>query len=98
MKKDSNWLISSRKALKMTQQEVAEALGVAKNYIYLMESGRKPVTESVILGIEKLDPKVRLEDEDWRLRALKAERQLAEINDALSLIIEGVTKLQEAIK
>lgn len=54
MKKDSNWLLEARKKLGMTQQELADRLGVAKNYIYLIESGRKPLTDSIRDAVEKL--------------------------------------------
>lgn len=38
----SETLTSLRMRLKMTQQELAERLGVSKNYIYMIEKGRLP--------------------------------------------------------
>lgn len=37
----------AREELKMTQKQLAEALGVARNYIYLIESGKMPVSKKI---------------------------------------------------
>ena len=106
MKKVSNWLYEARTSLKMTQQELANRLGVAKNYIYLIESGRKPLTDSVKSAVEKLDkpesltPNASLED---RLRAAErradiAEQKLKHVNDTLDLIIQLTSKLKDTVK
>ena len=90
----------------MTQQELADRLGVAKNYIYLIESGRKPLTDSIRSSVEKLDsppnltPDASLED---RVRAAErradlAEQKLKQVNDTLDLIIQITTKLKDAVK
>ena len=106
MKKDSNWLFEARKKLKMTQQELADKVGVAKNYIYLIESGRKPLTESIQSAVEKLDsppsltPDASLEDRvrAAELRAEIAERKLKQVSDTLEIILQITTKLKEAVK
>lgn len=36
--------------------------------------------------------------ENWKSRALEAERKLAAVNKSLSLILQGTQKLQEAVK
>lgn len=106
MEKDSNWLFEARKKLKMTQQALADRLGVAKNYIYLIESGRKPLTDSIRSAVEKLDsplsltPDASLED---RVRAAErradiAEQKLKQVNDTLDLIIQITSRLKEAVK
>ena len=42
-----NPVLKIRRRLGLTQQEMGDKLGVAKNYIYLLESGRKPITTSM---------------------------------------------------
>lgn len=54
MKEKSNRLYEVRKGLGLTQLELSERLGIAKNYVYLMESGRKPLTQSVLEAAEQL--------------------------------------------
>lgn len=55
MKKESNSVFDTRIKLGITQQTMAELLGVAKNYVYLMESGRKPITDIIEKKLVKLD-------------------------------------------
>lgn len=40
-----------RKELKLTQTSMAEELHLASNYIYLLESGKNPITDKVIMLI-----------------------------------------------
>lgn len=40
-----------------TQQELADALGVARNYIYLIESGSKPLTDKMRRKLESMSEK-----------------------------------------
>jgi transcriptional regulator with XRE-family HTH domain len=37
--------------LKVTQQELADKLGLTMNYISLVETGRKPVTPALLLAV-----------------------------------------------
>jgi transcriptional regulator with XRE-family HTH domain len=55
MKNNSNSLFSTRMRLKMTQKDIADKLGVARNYVYLMESGRKPVTDTITQKLTELE-------------------------------------------
>ena len=106
MEKISNWLLETRKSLKMTQQELADRIGVAKNYIYLIESGRKPLTESIKSAVEKLDRTESLTcdqglEERLRraeLRASAAESKLKQVSDTLEVILQMASKLKEVVK
>jgi len=49
-----NPVLKIRKRLGLTQQEMGDKLGVAKNYIYLLESGRKPITTSIQNKLKRL--------------------------------------------
>ena len=55
MKIIPNSLFDARKAAGLTRAEMGAALGVAENYIYLIESGRKPYS-----------PKLRDKVEIWK--------------------------------
>ena len=84
MKKESNRLFDIRMKLGITQQTMADMLGVAKNYVYLMEAGKKPVTETVLEKLDKLD--------GVQIRTKKAAYQTNRNG-----IIPGSINLQESI-
>ena len=42
-----------REDLNLTQKQLAEALGVARNYIYLIESGKMPVSKKLDQALER---------------------------------------------
>jgi transcriptional regulator with XRE-family HTH domain len=52
---ESNPVFETRTRHRLTQQALAERLGVAKNYIYLIESGRKPLTKAISQKLSELD-------------------------------------------
>lgn len=45
-----------REALGLTQKELAERLGVARNYVYLVETGKKAMSKKLDLAIDKAFP------------------------------------------
>lgn len=51
----SNRLKAYRIKKNLSQKELAEMLGVARNYVYLIESGRKPITESIEKKLSMLE-------------------------------------------
>lgn len=55
MTEKSNPLLDARKRLGLTQKTLADMMGVAKNYIWLMEAGRKPITEAVRLKLDQIN-------------------------------------------
>ena len=38
-----------------TQDSLATALGVSRNYVYLIESGKKPLSDKLLIKLEKLE-------------------------------------------
>lgn len=106
MQHDGKWLSEVRRSLKMTQQELAEAVGVARNYIYMIESGRKPMTESIMIAVEKLEQQGTLTanlswEEKARLavkRAEVAEAKLQKANEMLDMLMSVAKNLKEAVR
>ena len=52
--KKSNPLYRARKAAGLSQKEMAEKLGISKNYVWMMESGTKPITSDLAERIRNL--------------------------------------------
>lgn len=48
MRKKRNRLYEIRAILGLTQADFGHRLGVTKNYIYLIESGRKPLSDNIL--------------------------------------------------
>ena len=44
--KNVSALVRQRKSLGLTQAEYAEKLGISRNYLALMETGKRPITDS----------------------------------------------------
>lgn len=55
MKNKSNRIWNTRARLGITQEILAEMLGVAKNYVYLMEAEKKPISEVIAKKLDKID-------------------------------------------
>lgn len=55
LKPESNLLFETRMRHRLTQHALADRLGVAKNYVYLIESGRKPLTKAISQKLAELD-------------------------------------------
>ena len=55
MRPESNPVLETRTRHRLTQKALANRLGVAKNYVYLIESGRKPLTRAISQKLAELD-------------------------------------------
>lgn len=86
MTKKLNRLYEIRLILGLTQAVFGQRLGVTKNYIYLIESGRKPLSDKIIDLAEMLlaqyDPKKPSDIPVDPLAQLRAE--LAECREELA--------------
>lgn len=71
-----------------TQQQMADALGVARNYIYLVESGRSPMSKKLEASLAQLDSK-NLEKEEPR----KVDAGFAEELEAIKRRLESIERL-----
>jgi transcriptional regulator with XRE-family HTH domain len=62
MARKPNRLYEIRQALNLTQAELGKRLTVAKNYIYLIESGKKPLSAKILDQAEHLLSKSNLSE------------------------------------
>jgi len=105
MRKKRNRLYEIRAILGLTQADFGHRLGVTKNYIYLIESGRKPLSDNILDLAEMLlaqyDPKKPSDipvDPLAQLRAELAEckAELAECKAQLKLSHATIASLRTA--
>lgn len=71
---------------------MAEMLGISRNYLALIEVGKRPeppnLLERALLIVNKLS--VDLSKEEWRSRALSAEAKLANLKKTMQAWIEQI--------
>lgn len=70
-----------RERIGKTQSDMAELLGISRNYLALMESGKRPeqpeIIERALLIVNNASRE--LTAEEWKARALSAEAKLASL-------------------
>ena len=70
-----------RERIGKTQSEMADLLGISRNYLALMESGKRPeqpdILERALLIVNNASKE--LTAEEWKARALSAEAKLASL-------------------
>ena len=68
-----------RERIGKTQSEMADLLGISRNYLALMESGKRPeqpdILERALLIVNNASRE--LTADEWKARALAAEAKLA---------------------
>ncbi len=74
-----------REKLGKTQAEMAELLGITRNYLALIEIGKRPEpSELLAMGMLIVNKaSADLSKEEWRERALSAEAKLASLKKAM---------------
>ena len=79
-----------RERIGKTQSEMAELLGISRNYLALIESGKRPeqpdILQRALLIVNNASHE--LTAEEWKARALSAEAKLA----ALKRMTESMLK------
>ena len=79
-----------RERIGKTQSEMAELLGISRNYLALIESGKRPeqpdILQRALLIVNNASRE--LTAEEWKARALTAEAKLA----ALKRMTESMLK------
>ena len=112
MAKKMNRLYEIRLLLGLTQAELGKRLGVSKNYIYLIESGRKPLSQKIRDLAEMLhaqyDPKkpeaipvdplahLRAELAECRAQLKEAHATIAAQNQTIVLQARTIASLHAA--
>ena len=70
-----------RERIGKTQSEMADLLGISRNYLALMESGKRPeqpdILERALLIVNNASRE--LTADEWKARALAAEAKLASL-------------------
>lgn len=81
-----------RAAAGITQSQMAEMLGISRNYLALIEVGKRPeppdLLERALLIVNKFS--VDLSKEEWRSRTLSAEAKLANLKKTMQAWIEQI--------
>jgi len=84
--------------------ELAEKLCISRSMLGFIRRGDKEASAKLLYRISELEDSLNSKtvatgsNDQWKSRALVAERKLGEVNEALSLILQGAKKLQEALK
>ena len=80
----------TRERLGKTQAEMADLLGISRNYLALIETGKRPessdILERALLIVNKA--KLDLSKEEWRARALAAEAKLASLKRTIEAMLK----------
>lgn len=83
-------LKETRERLGKTQQEMAELLGISRNYLALIEVGKRPeppdLLERALVIVNKSAKSLTVDD--WKARAISAEAKLASLKRAMQSWIE----------
>ena len=78
-------LKEAREELGKTQSEMAEMLGITRNYLALIETGKRPesteLLSAALLIVNKAS--TELTKDQWKARALSAEAKLASLKKAM---------------
>lgn len=85
-------LKEARERIGKTQQEMADLLGISRNYLALIEVGKRPespdLLERALVIVNKSAKALTLED--WRTRAISAESKLAELKRAMQAWVDAI--------
>lgn len=80
----------TRERLGKTQKEMAELLGISRNYLALIESGSRPeqadLLHRALLIVNSASKELTLEE--WKARALAAESKLSSLKRMTEAMLE----------
>lgn len=105
-------LIALKDRLGVQWNELANQIGISVPMLGFLRKGKRNPSPKILMAIEALEQgntTVTTSTEDelqaWKERARKAEARAAKaeerlklVNDALGLILQGASKLKEAVK
>lgn len=85
-------LKEARERVGKTQAEMAEMLGISRNYLALIEVGKRAeppdILARALLIVNKASQGLTLDE--WKARALAAESKLAAVKRAMETLLTGL--------
>ena len=83
-------LKETRERLGKTQAEMAELLGISRNYLALIEVGKRPESSELLSRALLIvnNSKQELSLEEWKARALAAENKLDRLRRATAALLK----------
>lgn len=82
-----SYLLTARRKLRVTQEKMASLLGISRNYLAQLETGRKPASPRLDDLAARLVNNMSTPDVDWKERALAAEAKLEALKRAFHEIL-----------
>ena len=83
-------LKETRERLGKTQAEMADLLGISRNYLALIEVGKRPESPDLLSRALLIvnSSKQELSRDEWKARALAAEAKLASLKRAMGSLLK----------
>jgi len=85
-------LKEAREKIGKTQAEMAELLGISRNYLALIEIGKRPepteLLGKALLIVNKASRELTIDE--WKARAIAAESKLEKIKKTMATILDGL--------
>ena len=85
-------LKEAREKVGKTQSEMADLLGISRNYLALIEVGRRPesteLLEKALLIVNKSSRE--LTTDEWKARAIAAESKVEKLKKTLSTLLDSL--------
>jgi len=85
-------LKEARERVGKTQSEMAELLGISRNYLALIEVGKRPestdLLEKALLIVNKSSKE--LTTEEWKARAIAAESKVEKLKKSLAALLDAL--------
>lgn len=85
-------LKEAREKVGKTQSEMADLLGISRNYLALIEVGRRPesteLLEKALLIVNKSSRE--LTTDEWKARAIAAESKVEKLKKTLTTLLDSL--------
>ena len=85
-------LKEARERVGKTQSEMAELLGISRNYLALIEVGKRPestdLLEKALLIVNKSTKE--LTTDEWKARAIAAESKVEKLKKSLAALLDAL--------
>ena len=85
-------LQEAREKVGKTQSEMADLLGISRNYLALIEVGRRPesteLLEKALLIVNKSSRE--LTTDEWKARAIAAESKVEKLKKTLTTLLDSL--------